>query len=64
MTALDLVTEIKKAAALADCIEDGLVNSGAPVNREMERVFCLVDILESHLDTLMDKVGGAGRDAA
>ncbi len=64
MTALDLVTEISKAAVLAACIEDGLVKSGVPVNRELERVFCLVDLLESHLDTLMDKVEGAGRDAA
>ncbi len=64
MTAFDVVADISKAAALAACIEDGLVKSGVPVNRELERVFCLVDLLENQLDKLMDKVEGAGRDAA
>jgi hypothetical protein len=57
MDIMELSVELNKAKTLAVCIENTLTSAtvGA-VGENIEQVFCLVALLEDHLDTLENKV--------
>ena len=60
----EMSVELYKLKALASCLEDKLVKADITMDEKGENVFCLVDLLQEHIDALIDravnvKVGAA-----
>ena len=56
MELLEISVKLYRLKALASCLEDKLIKAKITMDEEGENVFCLVDLLQEHIDELIDSV--------
>ena len=64
MELYEMSVELYKLKALASCLEDKLTKANIVMDEKGENVFCLVDLLQEHIDALIDRAGNVKEGAA
>ena len=64
MELYEMSVELYKLKALASCLEDKLIKANIAMDEKVENVFCLVDLLQEHIDVLIDRAGNVKEGAA
>ena len=64
MELYEISVELYKLKALVSCLEDKLVKADITMDETGENVFCLVDLLQEHIDVLIDRAGNVKEGAA
>ena len=64
MELYEMSVELYKLKALASCLEDKLIKANIIMDEKGENVFCLVDLLQEHIDVLIDRAGNVKEGAA
>ena len=64
MELYEMSVELYKLKALVSCLEDKLVKADITMDEKGENVFCLVDLLQEHIDALIARAGNVKEGAA
>lgn len=64
MELYEMSVELYKLKALASCLEDKLIKANIAMDEKGENVFCMVDLLQEHIDVLIDRAGNVKEGAA
>ena len=64
MELYEMSVELYKLKALASCLEDKLIKANIIMDEKGENVFCLVDLLQEHIDALIDRADNVKAGAA